>query len=146
MSSWSHLAEELLDRSDFGGQLNSGGDVRTRAELLVGDAQDPMTKMKAIYDYVRTKVEWNGAQGYIPERDVDEVLEAQSGSSPEIALLLVAMMRNVGLDAHPVDAGPGEERGELLVGECKWGAVTATWTRSGPAACSARRDGPTRSA
>lgn len=102
MSSWGDLAEKLLDRSDFGGQLDRGGDVRTRAELLVGDAQDPMGKMKAIYDYVRKKVEWNGAQGYIPGRDVDDVLEAQSGSSPEVALLLVAMMRNVGLDAYPV--------------------------------------------
>lgn len=102
MSSWAELAEELLDRSDFGGQLDAGGDVRTRAELVVGAARDSLAKMKAIYDYVRTKVAWDGTRGFIPDRDVDEVLEAQSGSGPEIALLLVAMLRNVGLEAHPV--------------------------------------------
>jgi transglutaminase-like putative cysteine protease len=102
MSSWDNLAEELLDRSDFGGQLDSGGDVRTRAELLVRDLQDPVAKIKAIYDYVRTKVEWNGVQGFIPGRAVDDVLEAQSGSHPEITLLLVALLRNVGVEAHPV--------------------------------------------
>lgn len=102
MSSWDQLAEELLDRSDFGSQLDSGGDVRTRAELLVRGADSPLAKIEALYNYVSTKVEWNGVQGFIPERTVDDVLEVQSGSNPEITLLLAAMLRNVGVEAHPV--------------------------------------------
>ena len=102
MSTWADVAEELLDHDDFGDQLDAGGDVRTRAELLVSDVSDPHAKMTAIYDYVRTKVEWNGKTGVFADRDVDDVLEAQSGSSQEIALLLAAMLRNVDVEAHPV--------------------------------------------
>lgn len=102
MTSWEDLAEKLLDRRDFGRQLNSRGDVETRAELVTAGAEDAHAKMKAVYDYVRTRIEWDGSRGYIPDRDADEVLAAQSGSQAGIAVLLTAMLRNVGLEAHPV--------------------------------------------
>ena len=76
--------------------------MRRTAEVLTDGLTDPAEKMKAIYDYVRTTVSWNGARGYGLDHDLDDVLEAKTGSSPEIALLLVSMLRDVGLKAHPV--------------------------------------------
>lgn len=101
MTSWNQLAAELMDSKHFGKQVGRHRAVREQAQAVVDGLSDPREKMQAIYDYLRTTMAWTGQRGVIPGRDLDDALAARSADSPEIALLLVSMLREVGLEAHP---------------------------------------------
>ena len=102
MRTWRNVFDELAEADWFGGEIGRHKEVRRKAEALTDGLTDPAEKMKAIYDYVRTTVAWNGGRGYALDHDLDHVLEAKTGSSPELALLLVSMLRDAGLEAHPM--------------------------------------------
>jgi hypothetical protein len=102
MTSWEQLAEELMDSKRFGKQIGQHRKVRDQARVVVDRLADPQQKMQAIYDYLRTTMVWTGQHGVSLERDLDKALTARSADSPEIALLLVSMLREAGFDAHPV--------------------------------------------
>ena len=102
MQTWDVVAEELMDRNDFGRRLGKGRAVRRQAEAVTVGLTDPEAKMRAIYDYLRTTIEWDGRAGFLMDQELTDVLKKKKGSSPEIALLQVAMLREVGLEAHPV--------------------------------------------
>ena len=102
IESWQAVADELMDHDQFGDQVGGHGEVRHRAEALTERVKDPAEKMRIIYDFVRRNVRFNGKMGVFAGRDLDDVLEARTGSSPEVALLLVSMLQDAGLKAHPV--------------------------------------------
>jgi len=102
MTSWEQLAEELMKSRDFGKQIGDHRAVRDQARVVVANTDDPLQMMEAIYDYVRATMVWTGRRGVLLDRDLDEALRARSGNGPEIALLLVSMLREAGLEAHPV--------------------------------------------
>jgi hypothetical protein len=102
MNTWEKVADELLHSSWFGKKLKPHRDVRDQVAALTGDLTDPVEKMKAIYDYVRTTIAFNDEMGIGADQDMKEVLKTKRASSPEIALLLVTMMRAADLEADPV--------------------------------------------
>ncbi len=103
MSTWPSVAESFLGPDGrYGRHLNSvGRDVKSAAALAVADATDPVEKMKRVYEYVRTRVEFVGEGGTYAEKAPADVLKDGQGDSPEINLLLVALLREAGLAAHP---------------------------------------------
>jgi transglutaminase-like putative cysteine protease len=101
MNTWEKLAEELMDSPGFGGQLGRNGEWRRQAEALTTGLVDPEQKLRAIYDYVRATMKWNGNRG-IFAGDFGKAFQARHGSGAEIALMLTSMLRAAGLEAHPV--------------------------------------------
>lgn len=102
MNSWQDLAEELMGMKTFGKEIGRHREVRHQTEALTASLEDPQERMSAVYDFVRRTIEWNGEMGFLLDNPLDDVLETKKGSSPEIALLLVSMLREAGLEAHPV--------------------------------------------
>jgi hypothetical protein len=102
MNTWEKLAEDLMDSESFGGQIERHGVLRRQAETLVAGLSNPEEKMRAIYDYVRTTMNWNGEYGIYTDVDLDKAFQARRAGSPEIALMLTGMLRAAGLEAHPV--------------------------------------------
>ncbi len=102
LSTWEETAELLLDHPNFGRQLRGTGDVRRQAEAITAGITSPKERMVALYDFVRTTIDFNGDLGISATEDLDDVLRTKSGSSPEMALLLVSLMRESGIEAYPV--------------------------------------------
>jgi transglutaminase-like putative cysteine protease len=102
MTTWEQLAEELTESRRFGKQIGRQREVRTQARAIVEGIAEPEQQMQALYDYLRTTIVWTGEHGVYCERDLDDALKARSANSQELALLLVSMLRDVGLEAHPV--------------------------------------------
>jgi transglutaminase-like putative cysteine protease len=102
MTSWERLSQDLLKSPSFGGQIGDHPAVRDQARTIVADIPDPLRRMQAIYDYVRTTMVWTGRRGVFLEDHLDDALTARSGNGPEIALLLASMLHEAGLEAHPV--------------------------------------------
>ncbi len=102
MNTWEKLAKDLMESESFGRQLERHGVLRRQAETLVAGMSTPEQKMRAIYDYVRTTMNWNGEYGYLCGVDLDKAFQARRAGGPEIALMLTSMLRSAGLEAHPV--------------------------------------------
>ncbi len=102
MSSWKKVAEELTEMKMFGEQLKPTRLVRSRVEALTAGIDDPVEKMQALYDFVRTSITWKKERAIVASQKMNEVLETQSATSAEIALLLVSMLRAAEIESHPV--------------------------------------------
>lgn len=102
LQSWAKVAEELWDHPGFGSQLSGSGSIRKAAESVLAGVTDPMKRMEALYDYVRTTIQWNERRDVVCRTSLDEVLEKKTGNSGDINLLLTAMLREAGIPAAPV--------------------------------------------
>lgn len=99
LNSWPEVAKELADHDRFGRRLRRN---RRVAEAAAGVSGTEAEKARALYDLVRTGYVWNGKGGYFAERDLDAVVEARGGSAGEMNLLLLALLREAGVEATPV--------------------------------------------
>lgn len=101
LHTWEELAKTLIDHGQFGNQANRKKLLPEPLRASLAAETDDVSKMVAVYDYLRTTMNWNGDRGLFVDTNVDKALERRSGSAPEIALLLVAMLRDAGLEATP---------------------------------------------
>jgi hypothetical protein len=91
-----------MEDEDFGLQLKK--DIPRTADL---DAQlksitDPYLKMKLIHSYVRKNMEWNGVDGIWALDGVKSAWKDKKGTTGEINLILVNLLKDAGLNAHPL--------------------------------------------
>lgn len=101
IKTWEQLTEELLDNVGFGRKLNASRTVRQEALAITDGLTSPQEKAEALYDHVRSTVVWDGAYRALADRDLRDVHQSKRGTSAEINLLLVALMREAGLPAAP---------------------------------------------
>ena len=100
--SWNEVAGELLSHPMFGGQMNASRAVRSQVEAVTAAANSARERLAKIYDFVVESVVWDESDGWLADTDMSQILDSKSGSRMEIHLLLIAMLREAGLDAYPV--------------------------------------------
>jgi hypothetical protein len=101
LHTWESLATALDEHPGFGGRLAGGRRIRDEAERLAAGADGP-ERLRLAYDAIRNSVTWDGRFRVFPDRDLDDVLSRGQGSSGEVNLVLLAMLRRMGLAATPV--------------------------------------------
>lgn len=100
--SWNDLADLWEDNKHFGVFLSTvSRDVNIEVGLLT-KGKSPVEKMRAIYDYVRQNIKYNGRQRIFANTGLVELWHEKTGSSADINLLLVYMLRSAALQADPV--------------------------------------------
>lgn len=102
MGSWEDLAVDLMDDFSFGRELGRHGEVRDLTDETVEGLSSTVEKQNAIYQVVQDRIEWNGKQRFLLDRNLDEVLESGTGTSADINLLLCSMLQEADVDAYPV--------------------------------------------
>ncbi|QJD80839.1 transglutaminase domain-containing protein [Spirosoma rhododendri] len=98
---WTDLDNTLLGDASFGGQLKRGGFMRETAQTIIRDHADTLARVTAAYDFIRKRMKWNNKTS-IWSNNVKTVYEAGKGDAADINLLLIAMLREMNLDANPV--------------------------------------------
>ena len=58
--------------------------------------------MKAVYQYVRRNYHWDGQYSLYASQDQKKFAEQRTGSSAEINLTLVNLLRNAGINSDPL--------------------------------------------
>lgn len=102
MTSWDEVIRELLMEKYFGSQLGKnipgmGAFIDETKKLLSEE-----DRMKAVYNYVRNNMSWNGLYSKYAFDGVKEPWEKRKGTSGEINLILVNLLKDAGLDAYPM--------------------------------------------
>lgn len=100
--SWNDLADLWEDHKHFGVFLST---VNRELNIEVGSitkGKAPLEKMRAIHEYVKQNIKYNGVQRIFADRGLVEMWHDKTGNSADINLLLVYMLRSAGLQADPV--------------------------------------------
>jgi hypothetical protein len=101
-NTWEALTETLLKSEYFGDQLSKTGFVKNELATISAKFTEPSQKAIAIYEYVRNYMKWNGIQTKYIETTTKKAYESRTGNSADINLLLVAMLKEAGLNANPI--------------------------------------------
>ena len=99
---YNDLPKKMLDRSDFGTAIEKAAFLLKPTQEIVKDCADDLAKIEAIHRYVSNSIIWDGKQRYGVQDQLRKVYNKKRGNSAEINLMLIAMLRHAGLNAHPV--------------------------------------------
>ncbi|MDI9309097.1 MAG: DUF3857 domain-containing protein, partial [Limnohabitans sp.] len=99
---WETVVKKIYDNDNFGPELNKTGYFEKEIQALVQNLQTRDEKIAAIFNYVKSTVNWNGYEDYTCHDGVKTAYKNKTGNVAEINLMLVAMLRFAGIDASPI--------------------------------------------
>ncbi|MEO5888897.1 MAG: DUF3857 domain-containing protein [Ferruginibacter sp.] len=102
MTSWDELGRELLTSPEFGGQLTKNISDADDFIKQVKSLPSPEEKMKAVFNYVRSNMSWNRFNSKYSMDGVKTAWQRKSGSSGDINLLLINLLKEASLEAYPM--------------------------------------------
>lgn len=101
-STWEKLTEELMEDENFGLAIRKNvphiEDLQAELRLI----NDTLGRMKAIYKYLQKNMEWNGNARVYTIEGIKKAWEKKSGSTADINLLLLNLLKEGGIKAYPL--------------------------------------------
>ena len=101
-TNWEDVATTIYKFDDFGPELKKTGYFEDDVKALIAGLSTPAEKAAAIFNYVKSRMNWNDYYGYSCDAGVKKAYNDKVGNVAEINLMLTAMLRYAGLDANPV--------------------------------------------
>lgn len=103
MSSWAKCMEELMKDEEYAGTLNkNNGFLSSTLEKLTEGVTDPVEKAQKIFRFVRDNYTCTDHSAIYASQSLKTTFNKKNGTVAEINLLLIAMLRQAGLDATPI--------------------------------------------
>lgn len=99
---WLKLNQELLESDRFGTQLHKNIPHTDALDRQLSALTDSVARMSAVYDYVRQHMDWDGWEDIYTDDGIKTAWEKKSGSTTEINLILVDLLKDAGLRAFPI--------------------------------------------
>ena len=93
---WGNICADLIQNQNMGQILLQHNFLNSRVSEITAGMTEPLQKIKAISEYVKNSVSWNGISDYLGYEPQD-VLEKKSGSSGDINLLYASMLKKAGI-------------------------------------------------
>ncbi|MBC7849769.1 MAG: DUF3857 domain-containing protein [Chitinophagaceae bacterium] len=100
--SWPGIIRQLMEDDDFGLQLKKNIPRTSDLDSALKTLRSPFEKMKTIHHYVRKNMMWNEQTNIWALDGVKAAWKDKKGTSGEINLILVNLLKDAGLDAYPV--------------------------------------------
>ncbi|RYG52305.1 MAG: DUF3857 domain-containing protein, partial [Chitinophagaceae bacterium] len=102
LKTWPKVIKELMEDEDFGMQLKRNIPRTADLDLALKPLTKDYDKMLTIHGYVRRNMEYNGVSNIWAIDGVKAAWKEKKGTSGEINLILVNLLKEAGLNAHPV--------------------------------------------
>jgi hypothetical protein len=100
--SWEKINTSLLEDENFGTQLKRGGFLKEKVAAIMAQHSDLATRVAAIHQLVRQSVKHNGKSGFYATSTLRHAYDQHTGNAADVNLLLIALLRDAGLEANPV--------------------------------------------
>ena len=100
---WKEITEMLL-KHDYFGLLVNKTVLKELPELQakVRSVSDRSEVIRTIYEYVQEKIKWDGYYSIEATKNIRQTINSSEGSLSDINLLLTSLLREAGIDAHPI--------------------------------------------
>lgn len=102
VKTWPQQIKSLMEDEDFGIQLKRNIPRTADLEAQLKNLTDPYRKMVTIHEYVRRNMEWNGLSNIWALNGVRAAWKEKKGTSGEINLILVNLLKDANLKAHAI--------------------------------------------
>ncbi len=102
LANWIQVIKFLMEDEDFGIQLKKNIPRTADLDAKLRTVNSPYEKMKTIYKYVQANMQWNEYTGIWAFDGVKSAWKDKKGTLGEINLILVNLLKDADLDAHPV--------------------------------------------
>ena len=101
---WKDISKQLYESDYFGEQLKRKSLVKDLLPADIKNISSPEEKAAAILKFVQKNYTWNSyyTVGTEDNKGIKDLLETKVGTSGEINLLLIMLMKSAGLDAQPL--------------------------------------------
>lgn len=99
---WEDVAKAIAKSSQFGGELNKTSYFKDDLDKLKQNSGNKNQLMIAIFEFVKHKIKWNGTYGKYSYNGVRSAYKKREGGVADINLVLVAMLREAGINANPI--------------------------------------------
>jgi len=101
-TTWESVVKTIYDSDNFGRQLDYKGYFKDDLALVLKGKTNEAEKALAIFSFVQQRMSWNDYIGKYTDEGVKSAYKKKSGSVADINLILVAMLKEAGLNANPV--------------------------------------------
>lgn len=101
-TTWENVVKTIYDSDSFGGELNKTGYFDNDVTALLNGLNSSEEKIAAIFNFVKSRMNWNDFFGYSCNDGVRKAYLDKVGNVAEINLMLTAMFRFAGLEANPI--------------------------------------------
>jgi hypothetical protein len=99
---WEGVVKTIYEDEDFGNQLKKTEYFEDEIKSIIIGLSKRDEKIEAIFNFVKSKLNWNEKYGYSCKEGVKASYKNMTGNVAEINLMLTAMLRYAGIDANPV--------------------------------------------
>jgi len=99
---WMQVIKALMEDEDFGVQIKKNIPRTQELDQKLTGITSEYDRMKIIYKYVQDNMEWNEYSGIWAADGVKAAWKDHKGTVGEINLILVNLLKDAGLDAHPI--------------------------------------------
>lgn len=100
-TTWKKTAYDLMTEKNFGSQLDKDLKI-DEIKLIIALENSQQGKLRAIYDYVRKNIGWTGYESKYAFDGLKAVWDRKKGTSGEINLLLVNLLKSADIETYPV--------------------------------------------
>ncbi len=100
LPTWEEATKQWLENEYLG--FRTVQDFSSKGVLDAIAHTDSMNLIKGVYQFVKENVKWDGSYSMYAIHDFNEVLSKKTGSSGEMNLLLVNLLRKAGFKVTPV--------------------------------------------
>src|SRR5690606_10820076 len=83
-STWADVVKTIYESSSFGDELNRTGYFENDINALVATVSDPMARASLIFNFVNSKVKWNGYVDIANKEGVRKAYKAQNGNVADL--------------------------------------------------------------
>lgn len=101
-TSWEKVAQSLNNSERFGKPLLKTNFLKEEGNRFRESKLNKKERVSSIFEFVKKQIIWDGNYRSRVERSLKKAYESRAGSSAEVNLLLVALLRESGITAHPV--------------------------------------------
>ncbi|MEM6766360.1 MAG: DUF3857 domain-containing protein [Bacteroidota bacterium] len=102
LDDWPSFTQKLLTNHSLGERINQKVKVDPLFWLKLSALSDEKEKMISIYNHVKDKMKWDGEHQYLCFRRTDKAYEEGKGTSAEINMILIHLLKEAGLRVDPL--------------------------------------------
>ncbi len=102
LDTWQEFNENLLESERFGMYLRKSFAGSNLIDSISPQGKGRAVLLASLYNYVRKTLKWNGEFSMVAGQDFKEFVKNWTGSSAEINLMLVNLLRQAGFTAYPL--------------------------------------------
>ncbi len=99
---WTDVSKAIFKSEAFGGELEKTSYYKNDLNKILANSATDFDKIASIFQFVKTKIKWNGRYGKFTQKGVKKAYKENTGNVADINLMLTSMLRSAGLNANPV--------------------------------------------